>query len=60
MKKKRFSVDQIRRLATEIQRNEARRIDYNQRRPYSSLGHLTPNKYVQQGQNSGAEKAAFL
>jgi len=39
---------------------EAWRIDYNQRRPHSSLGDLTPNEYAQPGQNSGAEKAAFL
>ena len=29
---------------------EAWRIDYNQRRPHSSLGHLTPNEYAQQRQ----------
>ena len=30
---------------------EAWRLDYNQRRPHSSLGHLTPNEYVDQRQN---------
>ena len=25
---------------------EARRVDYNQRRPHSPLGHLTPNEFV--------------
>ena len=30
---------------------EAWRLDYNQRRPHSSLGHLTPNEYVEQRQN---------
>jgi len=30
---------------------EAWRLDYNQRRPHSSLGHLTPNEYVAQRQN---------
>jgi putative transposase len=39
---------------------EAWRLDYNQRRPHSSLGHLTPDEYAQQRQNSGAEKVAFL
>jgi putative transposase len=33
---------------------EAWRIDYNQRRPHGSLGHLTPNEYAQQRQNSVA------
>jgi putative transposase len=39
---------------------EAWRIDYNQRRPHSSLGHLTPNEYAQQRQNWLAAEAAFL
>ena len=29
---------------------EAWRVDYNQRRPHSSLGHLTPNEFVAQRQ----------
>jgi putative transposase len=29
---------------------EAWRIDYNQRRPHGSLGHLTPNEFAAQGQ----------
>jgi putative transposase len=29
---------------------EAWRVDYNQRRPHSSLGHLTPNEFAQQRQ----------
>ena len=29
---------------------EAWRLDYNQRRPHSSLGHLTPNEFVAQRQ----------
>jgi putative transposase len=33
---------------------EAWRVDYNQRRPHSSLGHLTPNEYARQRQNSVA------
>ena len=39
---------------------EAWRVDYNQRRPHSSLGHLTPNEYAQQRQNSPTAEAAFL
>ena len=29
---------------------EAWRVNYNQRRPHSSLGHLTPNEFVAQCQ----------
>jgi putative transposase len=29
---------------------ETWRLDYNQRRPHSSLGHLTPNEFVTQRQ----------
>jgi putative transposase len=29
---------------------EAWRIDYNQRRPHGSLGHLTPNEFAEQRQ----------
>ena len=29
---------------------EAWRLDYNQRRPHSSLGHLTPDEFVAQRQ----------
>jgi putative transposase len=29
---------------------EACRLDYNQRRPHGSLGHLTPNEFVAQRQ----------
>lgn len=29
---------------------EAWRLDYNQRRPHSSLGHLTPNEFAAQRQ----------
>jgi len=39
---------------------EAWRVDYNQRRPHSSLGHLTPNEYARQRQKSGAAEAAIL
>ena len=39
---------------------EAWRVDYNQRRPHSSLGHLTPNEYAMTRQNSLAAEAASL
>jgi putative transposase len=40
---------------------EAWRVDYNARRPHSSLGHLTPNEFVAQRQAMWiAEKAASL
>jgi putative transposase len=39
---------------------EAGRIDYNQRRPHRSLGHLTPNEFARQRQTTGvAEDVAF-
>ncbi len=39
---------------------EAWRIDYNQRRPHSSLGHLTPNEFIRQRQvTRAAEAGAF-
>ena len=37
---------------------EAWRTDYNLRRPHSSLGHLTPNEYVQRGEEAGLKKSA--
>jgi transposase InsO family protein len=39
---------------------EAWRVDYNQRRPHGSLGHLTPNEYAQQRQNTPTAEAAFF
>jgi putative transposase len=36
---------------------EAWRIDYNQHRPHSSLGHRTPNEFVRQQQLTGIPKA---
>ncbi len=35
---------------------EAWRIDYNQRRPHSSLGPLTPNQFAEQRQPHGSPK----
>jgi len=39
---------------------EAWRVDYNQRRPHSSLGHLTPNEYVARRQEQRPPEAAFF
>lgn len=37
---------------------EAWRVDYNQRRPHSSLGHLTPNEYAAKRQDHRVVQAA--
>ena len=37
---------------------EAWRLDYNHRRPHSSLGHLTPNEFVAQRQGIGIAEEA--
>ena len=39
---------------------EAWRIDYNQHRPHSSLGHLTPNEFAIHGQVDGPETVGSL
>lgn len=39
---------------------EARLIDYSQRRPHGSLGHLTPNEFVAQRQKTRTAEAAFF
>jgi putative transposase len=40
---------------------EAWRLDYNQRRPHGSLGHLTPNEFAEQRQATRAvEDVAFF
>ena len=39
---------------------EAWRVDYNQRRPHSSLGHLTPSEFVRNRQEKRARKSAEL
>ena len=36
------------------------RVDYNQRRRHSSLGHLTPNEFVRQRQEDRALEGAPL
>ena len=39
---------------------EAWRVDYNQRRPHSSLGHLTPSEFVRNRQENQTRKSAEL
>lgn len=39
---------------------EAWRIDYNQRRPHGSLGHLTPDEYARRREMSPTAEAASL
>jgi putative transposase len=39
---------------------EAWRVDYNQPRPHSSLGHLTPSELVRNRQENRARKSAEL
>jgi putative transposase len=39
---------------------EAWPVDYNQRRPHSSLGHLTPDEYAQRRRHSPTAEAASL
>ena len=39
---------------------DAWRLDYNQRRPHGSLGHLTPDEYARQRQLTLTADAAFL
>ena len=45
-----LNVHQFASIAEAQQIIEAWRLDYNQRRPHSSLGHLTPNEFVAQRQ----------
>jgi putative transposase len=39
---------------------EAWRIDYNDHRPHSSLGHLTPNEYAKNRQEKRTSELAVL
>ena len=45
-------------LADAKEKIEAWRVDYNARRPHSSLGHLTPNEFVAQRQAERTANAA--
>jgi putative transposase len=41
-----LNVHQFASIADAQAKIEAWRLDYNQRRPHGSLGHLTPNEFV--------------
>jgi len=45
-------------LADAQARIEALRVDYNQRRPHSSLGYLTPDEYATQRQTRAVKEVA--
>lgn len=55
-----LNVHQFLSLADAQAKIEAWRDDYNQRRPHSSLGHLTPSEFATQGRKQGASKAAIF
>ena len=55
-----LNVHQFVSLADARRKIEAWRLDYNQRRPHGSLGHLTPNEYAARRQEQRAEQAANL
>jgi len=55
-----LNVEQFASVADAQAKIEAWRVDYNQRRPHGSLGHLTPTEFVEQRQAMRvAEEAAF-
>jgi len=55
-----LNVHQFASMADAQAKIEAWRIDYNQRRPHSSLGHLTPNEFAEQRQAARTvEEVAF-
>jgi putative transposase len=55
-----LNVHQFTSIADAKEKIEAWRVDYNQRRPHSSLGHLTPNEYAQRRQIPLTAEAASL
>jgi putative transposase len=54
-----LNVHQFTSLADAQARIETWRVDYNQLRPHSSLGHLTPDEFVEQRQARAVEDVAF-
>ena len=55
-----LNVHQFQSLADAKATIEAWRVDYNQRRPHSSLGHLTPNEFAKQRQEDRTVEDAPL
>ncbi len=56
-----LNVHQFESIADARAKIEAWRIDYNQHRPHGSPGHLTPNEFISQGQETrrATVEAAF-
>ena len=48
LRDERLNVHQFESLAATQARIQTWRVDYNQPRPYTSLGHLTPNEFAEQ------------
>jgi putative transposase len=55
-----LNVMQFTSLQDAKQKIEAWRIDYNQHRPHSSLGNLTPSEFVRKRQEYGSSAAAIF
>jgi putative transposase len=55
-----LNVQQFVSLADAREKIEAWRCDYNQVRPHSSLGHLTPSEFIIQGQDNQITEAVVL
>ncbi len=55
-----LNVMQFESIEDAIEKTEAWRIDYNDHRLHSSLGHLTPNEYAQKGQEKRTVELAVL
>jgi putative transposase len=54
-----LNVHQLASMADAQSKIEAWRIDYNQRRPHGSLGHLTPNEFAEQRRACGRQTSPF-
>ena len=52
-----LNVHQFLSLADAQAKLEAWRVDYNQQRPHSALGHLTPSEFATEGQKLRTAKA---
>jgi putative transposase len=55
-----LNVHQFTSIADAQAKIDAWRVDYNERHPHGSLGHLTPDDYARRRQNSRAAEAASL
>lgn len=55
-----LNVHQFTSIADAQAKIDAWRIDYNQRRPHRSLGHLTPDEYARRQQLTPTDEAVFL